>query len=100
MNAIISKYSITRKEDLSMYGRLCYSIKQIANALIELEPDDPYRVQTSEDLLNKLYEMGLIANTATIGNALNIKTRHFCQRRLPVVMVRLKMTQRISEAVT
>lgn len=51
-------------------------------------------------LLNKLYDMGLLdtgAKMSDIMERLNVSA--FCRRRLPVVMVRLHMSESVSQAV-
>ena len=52
-------------------------------------------------LLNKLYDMGLLdtgSKMSDIMEKLNVSA--FCRRRLPVVMVRLHMSESVSQAVT
>eukprot|EP01035_Chromulina_nebulosa_P019745 gene19745-25677_t len=44
--------------------------------------------------------MGLIKDTTTLASAEHLTISSICRRRLPVVMVRLKMSETLKEAVT
>uniref|UniRef100_A0A6M2E1C6 U3 small nucleolar ribonucleoprotein protein IMP3 n=1 Tax=Xenopsylla cheopis TaxID=163159 RepID=A0A6M2E1C6_XENCH len=49
-------------------------------------------------LLEKLYVMGLIATRWDLSHAQKVTASCFCRRRLPVVMVRNKMSETIKDA--
>lgn len=49
-------------------------------------------------MLEKLYVMGLIPTRWDLENASKISATSFCRRRLPVVMVRNKMSENIKNA--
>lgn len=49
-------------------------------------------------LLEKLYVMGLIATKWDLENASKLSASTFCRRRLPVVLLRSKMAENISQA--
>jgi U3 small nucleolar ribonucleoprotein protein IMP3 len=65
-----------------------------------LGPDDPFRIAMTDELLDKLYRMGLINTTKSLQKAEEISASAFCRRRIPVVMVRMKMAQNLKVAVT
>ena len=54
----------------------------------------------TDELLDKLHRMGLINSTKSLQKAEEISASAFCRRRLPVVMVRMKMAQNLKVAVT
>ena len=61
-----------------------------------LKPSDDYRIAKTEQLVNKLYEMGLVNSKqglAACEKGATVST--FCRRRLPVVMQRLKMAETV-----
>ena len=65
-----------------------------------LKPSDDYRIAKTEQLVNKLYEMGLVNSKqglAACEKGATVST--FCRRRLPVVMQRLKMAETVQDAV-
>jgi U3 small nucleolar ribonucleoprotein protein IMP3 len=51
-------------------------------------------------LLDKLFRMGLIDAASSLVKAEHLPASAFCRRRLPVVLVRLKMAETLREAVT
>ncbi len=97
---ILRRYHIQRREDYVKYNKLCGMVKKIALKLKALDPTDTYRVRTTEELINKLYAMGLITTKKSLEVCGKITASAFCRRRLPVVMVRLKMAETLREAVT
>eukprot|EP00455_Lapot_gusevi_P004133 TRINITY_DN1170_c0_g1_i4.p1 TRINITY_DN1170_c0_g1~~TRINITY_DN1170_c0_g1_i4.p1 ORF type:complete len:112 (+),score=7.92 TRINITY_DN1170_c0_g1_i4:241-576(+) len=54
----------------------------------------------TDSLLQKLYAMGLVNQKINLSAVDKLGVGSFCRRRLPVVLVRLKMAQTLKEAVT
>jgi U3 small nucleolar ribonucleoprotein protein IMP3 len=75
-------------------------IKKLVSMITKLHQNDPFRIRTTDQLLQKLYNMGLISTKNSLAACDKITASAFCRRRLPVVMVRLKMSQTLREAVT
>eukprot|EP01136_Pigoraptor_vietnamica_P030697 Opistho-1_new@90295 len=98
-NQILRRYHIQKREDYLKYNKLCGTIKKIAHKLIVLKADDPFRVQTTEQLLDKLFKMGVLPTKKSLAQCDKIAASAFCRRRLPVVMVRIKMAESVKEAV-
>ena len=94
---------------------------KIVSKLKLLPPSDKLRQTVTQELLNKLYSMGLINSASSLLKAEKLAvsaicrfvgvgaclpsaelclTPHCYRRRLPVVMVRLKMAENLKEAVT
>ena len=83
------------------YNKICGHIKQLVAKLnAALGPEDPFRIAMTDELLDKLHKMGLINATKSLQKAEDISASSFCRRRIPVVMVRMKMAQNIKVAVT
>lgn len=57
-------------------------------------------VRFAETHLCFRYNMGLITSKKSLSLCANITASSFCRRRLPVVMVRIKMAETLREAVT
>ena len=55
--------------------------------------------EATEQLLEKLYSLGLIKAKNSLSLCDTLSASAFCRRRLPVVMVRLRMAQAIKDAV-
>jgi U3 small nucleolar ribonucleoprotein protein IMP3 len=99
-NAILRRYHVENADDLIKYQKLCGMITSLITKLRALPPTSNFRVHATQQLLQKLYSMGLIPTAATALPAeKDIKAAAFCRRRLPIVMVRLKMAQTVRAAV-
>jgi U3 small nucleolar ribonucleoprotein protein IMP3 len=97
---VMRRYHVQDREDYRKYNKLSGLATKLVARLKQLPPDDPFRVDLSERMLNKLYQTGLIATTSSMAKAEKLAVSAFCRRRLPVVMVRLKMSETLKEAVT
>ena len=96
-------------------------ITKLCAKLKLLEQTNTTRVLLSEQLLQKLYNMGIINNVSSLTEIENLTVSAFCRlsidiiaswnlfvdwffssyrRRLPVIMVRLKMSSNLKEAAT
>lgn len=96
---VMRRYHIHRREDYLKYNKIVGQIKKMTTKLTKLDMKDPYRTKTTTALLERLYNMGLIASKSSLSKADGVTVSAFCRRRLPVVMVRLKMAQYLKEAV-
>lgn len=96
---IIRKYQLQKREDYTKYNRLALSVQQITSKLKELDHRDPFRLKSTTELLEKLYAMGLIPTRKSLELCERMTASSFCKRRLPVVMVKIHMAQRVSDAV-
>mmetsp|Transcript_21698 Transcript_21698/g.44762 ORF Transcript_21698/g.44762 Transcript_21698/m.44762 type:complete len:110 (+) Transcript_21698:53-382(+) len=54
----------------------------------------------TDQLLDKLYNTGILTTTKSLKKAEEITASALCRRRLPVVMVRMKMAQNLKMAIT
>ena len=54
----------------------------------------------TEQLLDKLFNMGLITSKKSLQKAEEITASALCRRRLPVIMMRMKMAETMKVAVT
>jgi U3 small nucleolar ribonucleoprotein protein IMP3 len=85
---------------LPRYNKMVGSMRHLSLRLSTLPASDPFRTKHESQLLSKLYDMGLLdtgAKMSDIMEKLNVSA--FCRRRLPVVMVRLKMSETVGQAV-
>ncbi|PIK49567.1 putative U3 small nucleolar ribonucleoprotein IMP3 [Apostichopus japonicus] len=96
---VMRKYHIQKREDYTKYNKLSRHVRVLSEKIKQLEPKDPYRIQATSQLLDKLYKMGLIATKSNLENSMKVTASSFCRRRLPVVMVRLHMAQTVKNAV-
>jgi U3 small nucleolar ribonucleoprotein protein IMP3 len=97
---IMRRYHLQNRQEYTSYNRICGMVTKLSTKLKTLPPDDTFRIAMTEQLLTKLYDMGLIDSAASLLKADQISTAKLCRRRLPVIMVRLKMSETIPAAVT
>ena len=96
---ILRRYHITNRNDYVKYNRLAGKIHSYILKLKLLSKDDLFRIKMTKNLLLKVYNMGLIHKQKSLSSCDKINASSFCRRRLPIVMVRLKMAENVSEAV-
>ena len=97
---IVKKYLLQNREDYMKYNKIVGHISKFCGKVKLLPQSDPLRFQLSEQLLQKLYAMGIVSITSSLSAIEHLTVSAFCRRRLPVVMVRLKMSETIKEAAT
>ena len=75
-------------------------ITKLVNVLRQMDSRDPDRVELTDGLLEKLYNLGVIPSKKSLALCDKLSVSSFCRRRLSVIMVRLKMAETLREAVT
>lgn len=97
---ILRRYHIQNREDYTSYTRIVGMVTKLSAKLKTLKPDDPFRVAMTDQLLTKLSDIGLIHQATSLKQAEDLTASSICRRRLPVIMVRLKMAETMKTAVT
>lgn len=97
---ILRRYHIQNRDDYTSYSSICGMVTKLATKIKTLKPDDPFRIAMTDQLLTKLEDLGLINKATSLKNAEDITASALCRRRLPVVLVRLKMAQTLKVAIT
>nr|SVE76556.1 EOG090X0APJ [Daphnia longispina] len=98
--SILKRFHIKKRDDYTKYCTLTMHVKKLAHKIKELDPSDPFRVECSAAVLEKLYSMGLIQTKRSLDLVSKITASSFCRRRLPVIMVRAKMADSVRTAST
>ena len=103
----INSRSVLSDEYVS-YNRLVGKLQQFAKKLAELPPDDEFRIQTTEKLVKKLYDMGILLSEGSLAAVETIHASAFCKsicdirlisrRRLGVMLIHMKMAHNLEEA--
>lgn len=101
--SIRRRYHLTHPLDYSKYNTLCGRLRHLAHLLSNLDPADPYRVQTETVLLEKLHQLGILKQNRQQGAGLSavendVTVSAFCRRRLGVLMVRIGMVDNVTTA--
>mmetsp|Transcript_15646 Transcript_15646/g.34219 ORF Transcript_15646/g.34219 Transcript_15646/m.34219 type:complete len:182 (-) Transcript_15646:390-935(-) len=97
---IMRKYHLQNREDYTSYRRIVGMVTKLSNKIKTLKPDDSFRIAMTDQLLTKLRDLGIIDTDKSLEKADNLTVSAICRRRLPVIMVRLKMAETLQAAVT
>lgn len=97
---VARRYHLSSPDEYYQYTKIVGEVKHLCNKLQDLSADDSVRIKRTEDLLTKLYDMGIIPMKTGLDECSKITVSAICRRRLPVVMVRLKFAENLTEAVT
>lgn len=93
------RYLITGRDDYKKYNSLCGMVIKLVNILKQVDPKDPFRVEMTDRLLEKLYNIGVIPTKKSLSLCDKLTVSSFCRRRLATVLVRLHYAERLTEAV-
>jgi U3 small nucleolar ribonucleoprotein protein IMP3 len=80
------------------YDLMAGAVTRLAAKLKRLPAESEVRVRVTQELLDKLESMGVIDVGNSLLKAERIPASAFARRRLPVVMVRLKMADTVADA--
>lgn len=61
------------------YKRLIYKIQDFAKALAELPPDDEFRISLTNQLIEKLYNMGVLNKEKSLAGIEKLTASSFCR---------------------
>ncbi|XP_077298634.1 U3 small nucleolar ribonucleoprotein IMP3 isoform X2 [Arctopsyche grandis] len=95
---MLKKFHIKRREDYTKYNKLSREVRDLARKIKEIDPKHPFRTESSAQLLEKLYVMGLITTRWDLSLADEVNATSFCRRRLPVIMFKNKMAESLKTA--
>ncbi|KAJ3690577.1 hypothetical protein LUZ61_019741 [Rhynchospora tenuis] len=99
--ALVSRrYHLTDRDDYKKYSSICRGVQKLINLIKQMDPRDPFRIQMTDSLLEKLYNMGVIPSKKSLLKCEKLSVSSFCRRRLATVMVKLKFAEHLREAVT
>ncbi len=99
-NDVMRRYMIQDRNDYVKYNRATGKIQKLLNVLTKLPKDDMVRLQQTTKLVHRLFDLGLVKRRE--GSLIDVKEVNasaFARRRLPVIMVRLKMCDDLKHAI-
>ncbi|XP_028666530.2 U3 small nucleolar ribonucleoprotein protein IMP3 [Erpetoichthys calabaricus] len=97
---VLRRYRIEKREDYTRYNKLSRNVRDLAVKIQDLNEKDPFRVTCTQQLLEKLYALGLIPTKQSLALTEKVTASSFCRRRLPSIMVKLRMAQNLKTAIT
>ncbi|PAV67183.1 hypothetical protein WR25_25019 [Diploscapter pachys] len=92
------EYHVTKREHYALYNSLAAEVRQIADLIKELSPEDPFREKVTKEMLSRLYTAGVIATADTAERLNHVSGSSFARRRLPVVMKFIGMVDSVRTA--
>lgn len=98
--SILRRYHIQRREDYIKYNKIIGHIQSLVSKLLSLESNDTHRILVTDQLITKLYNIGLINNKNNLAECSKVNVSSICRRRLSVILVRLHMCESIKQAIT
>lgn len=87
----IKKYNLEDREDYRRYLRLVGLVRSLMSQLRYLPAESKVRIEITQQIVDKLYDMGLIHDKQGLAEVDKTGVEAFCKRRLPSMMVQLKM---------
>ncbi|PWA17415.1 hypothetical protein CCH79_00011226, partial [Gambusia affinis] len=97
---VLRKYHIEKREDYTKYNKLSRNIRELAQKIRDLDEKDGFRAQSTHRFLEKLYSIGLIPTRQNLSLTEKVTASSFCRRRLPSIMLNLRMAQNLKTAIT
>lgn len=97
---IIRRYYIQKRDDLKAYNKIAGLIKKTVNKLKGLDKSDEFRIKKTQDLLDRIYDIGLIKSKTGLIELDKIGISTFCRRRLAYLMFKNKYCETIKEGIT
>ncbi|KAJ7541077.1 hypothetical protein O6H91_10G044900 [Diphasiastrum complanatum] len=76
---VMRRYHITDRDDYKKYNKLCGVITKLVHILKQLDPTDAFRIQMTDELLEKLYNMGVIASKKSLALCEKLSVSAFCR---------------------
>ncbi|XP_059487464.1 U3 small nucleolar ribonucleoprotein protein IMP3 [Neocloeon triangulifer] len=95
---IMKRYHIQKRDEYATYKKLSREVRELVRKIKELDQNDPFRIESSSQVLEKLNMLGLIPSRQDLELCDKVTASSFCRRRLPVVMVRTKMAENLKLA--
>lgn len=97
----LRRYRVGRREDYVQYKALARDVRALARRLRDLGPASAaFRARCAAALLEKLHGLGLVNSRQSLAVCESLSAAAFCRRRLPCLLVKLRMAQNLRHAVT
>ncbi|CAO2817312.1 unnamed protein product [Amaranthus hypochondriacus] len=98
--SVMQRYHVSERDDYKKYNSLCRMVQKLVYILKQMDARDPYRIEMTDHLLEKLYNMGVIPNRKSLAVCERLSVSSFCRQRLSFILVRSKFTEYLKESVT
>lgn len=89
---VTSKYLLKSRDEYKRYNLTVGMIKKLSETLSRLSDNDPTKIMVTKRLITLLYDAGLIHNKKLL-DCTKVNVSSFCERRLPMILVKRKFVQ-------
>ena len=93
---LMGEYGLRNKRELWIAAAMLRKYRHRARALLALPPD--VREKEEKALLNRLYEIGLVDENATLDDVLSLTVKDLLERRLQTIVYRKGLAKSIHHA--
>ncbi|EET01203.1 putative SSU ribosomal protein S4P/U3 small nucleolar ribonucleoprotein IMP3 [Giardia duodenalis assemblage B] len=99
-SATMNKYGVYDRRELITYRQTMRKIRHMVELLTQLPQDNNVRIELTRRLSRTLYDMGVVDNPqAGLDDISGLNSSALLLRRLPCIMMKLKMVQKIQDGV-
>lgn len=97
---VMQRHHVTGRDDYKKYNTICRMVQKLVHTLKQMDARDPFRIEMTNSLLEKLFDMGVTPNQKSLAVCERLSVTSFCKRRLSSIMVKAKYAEHLKEAVT
>lgn len=100
---VLRRYRLQRRENYTRYNQLSRAVRDLGRRLRDLgdaQASAAFRARSTAALLEKLYALGLVNSKYLLDQCERVSASAFCRRRLPSLLLKLRMAQNMKAAVT
>lgn len=94
---VTSKYLLKSRDEYKRYNLIVGMVKKLSETLSRMPDNDPTKLSIGRKLINLLHDVGIIENKKLI-DCTKVSVSSFCERRLPMVVVKRKLIQTFTHA--
>lgn len=94
---VTSKYLLKSRDEYKKYNLVVGMVKRLSETLSRLPDSDPTKIAVTKRLVTLLYDAGLIHSKKLL-DCTKVNVSSFCERRLPMVLVKKKFVQKFAHA--
>lgn len=82
------------------YAKLAHLVQQLVAKVRLLSYDSDIKTKVAKELLTFLHGLGVVEGTVSLEGCEKISVSAFCKRRLPHVLIKLKMAKHMNHAIS
>ena len=93
---LVGAYGLRNKRELWRNRTELSTLRRRAREMLSMDPDD--RARREQEMIGKLYNLGLVPERATLDNILGLSVQDLMERRLQTVLFRNGMAKSLFQA--